>query len=604
MFSVTFTVIVVLLILAALATDAAGSEVVFFSALGLFLMVGIISPAEALSGFANKGMFTVGLLFIISKAIQNTGALVPVEQLFLNQEKKQRSLSFLLAKLMPPITFLSAFLNNTPIVVLFTPVVRNWAHRNRVNPSKVLIPLSYAAIFGGVCTLIGTSTNLVIHGLMIDNGFKGLGFFELSAVGLPVAGAGFLYMFFVGHKLLPDRKDVIEEVETNRKEYLIGIQLTRSCPYRGRTVKESGLHDIQGLYLYAIERNGRHKNPVALDERLQAGDKLLFAGEDTEPITELTTIPGIVPVDQQSVERDLASMRNQLTEVVVSSSSPIIGKSIADFNTHRHYNSAVMAIHRNGERIDSQMGGVNFKAGDTLVLLTNRHFKPKWRFSQDFYLVSDLDSICPGAKKKAIPSLIILGLMIVGAALGDRLPKIGNAGVQPDMFFFAFAASMILVLIGSISHTKARDAIRWDILITIACAFGISKAIQNSGAAQSIAVGMISILKSLGPIGILATIYLMTTLFTEIITNNAAAALMFPIALSAAQELGANPRAFFIAVAIAASTSFATPIGYQTNLIVQGAGGYKFSDYLKVGLPLNIIFFSIAIVMIPRIWGI
>jgi di/tricarboxylate transporter len=475
-----------------------------------------------------------------------------------------------------PVTFLSAFLNNTPIITIFTPVVKKWTAGQRLAPSKFLIPLSYAAIFGGVCTLIGTSPNLVVHGLMLQNGLDGFGFFELVKVGLPLAVVGYLYLSFIGQRLLPLRQDTMGEMEENPREYFMEMVVPEDSPLRGKTIEEAGLRNLSGVYLTDIERGELHLGPVTPDRRLEYGDRLFFAGR-TDKVADVLSFTGLRPVEEEVLDKDAKIIGSNLVEVVLSANAPVAGKSIKECSFRSSYDSAVVALSRNGERVNSRLGDVVLRPGDTLVLLSRPGFTRRYRYSRDFYLVSDLETIAPEVKGKGLFALLVVTAMILLAALGNKLPSVGENRI--DMFYAAAAAAMILVLGRTLRANEARESIRWDVLITIGAAFGVSQALVNSGAARFLAGGIVGFLAPLGPIGALGAIYLATSFFTETITNNAAAA----------AKTGVSPLPFFVAVAMGASASFATPIGYQTNLIVQGAGGYKFRDFLKVGLPLNIL---------------
>jgi di/tricarboxylate transporter len=585
-----FTIGVVVLIILILVLDFAPSDVVFIGALIVLLFVGIISPAEALSGFSNKGMITVGLLFVVSQGVENTGIFQRIAEVFLSGRKrlngKKRSKALLMIKMMIPVTFLSAFLNNTPIVTIFTPVVKRWSVSQNLSAGKFLIPLSYAAIFGGVCTLIGTSTNLIVHGLMLQNGYEGFGFFELAKAGIPIAAAGFIFLAFFGQKLLPDRRDTFTDLGESPKEYFIEMIVPEGSSLKGKTVEQARLRNLQGVYLTDIERGPLHLGPVTPDRRLEVGDRLFFAGR-TDAVADVLALPGLIPVDREILDRDARDIRQNLVEVVVSANAPVVGKTIKECSFRSLYDAAVVALSRNGERVNSRLGDVELHPGDTMVLLAKPDFVRRHRFSRDFYLVSDLDRISPEAQKKGPFALVVVLAMVLLAALGDFLPKIGGNSV--DMFYAAAGAAFILILGRTIGAAQARDSIRWDVLVTIGAAFGVSKALINSGAAQIISQGVVDLMSPLGGLGALFAVYLATSIFTEIITNNAAAALMFPIAMATAANAGAPAVPFFMAVAMGASASFATPIGYQTNLIVQGAGGYRFKDFLKIGIPMNLI---------------
>ncbi len=597
-----FTLLVLAAILVALILDLASSDMVFGAALVVLLFGGIISVQEALAGFSNKGMITVGLLFIVSQAVQNTGVFQTIANRFLEFGRRTDRIAPLMLRIMAPVTILSAFLNNTPIVTIFTPVVRRWAVGRGLSPGKFLIPLSYAAIFGGVCTLIGTSTNLVVHGLALDMGLSGFGFFELARIGVPVALTGYLYLSVAGPRLLPGNRDMMEQVDSEPREYFMEMVVQPGGALSGKTIAGAQLRSLSGVYLTDIERNSRHIGPVAPEEMLQDGDRLLFVGQ-TDAVSSVAGIPGLVPVDQDQAGRHSRRLEDRLVEVVVSHTSPAIGRSIREFNFRSVYSASVIAVSRNGERVRGRLGDIHLQSGDTLVLLAQASFGKRWRDSQHFYLISNLDQLTPEAQGKGWLALLVVIVMIVAAALGEHLPPVrfgggSSTGYHLDMFYAAAGAAFLLLMARVIRPAAARNSIRWDVLITIAAAFGVSKALFNSGLAQTIAHGLVNAMSPFGVLGALVAVYLATVLFTEIITNNAAAALMFPIAVATAQRAGSDPAAFLVAVAIAASASFATPIGYQTNLIVQGAGGYKFRDFVRIGLPLNILVGLVALTAI------
>ncbi len=593
-----FTIAIIVAMTAVLALELAPSSIVLAGALLLFLLTGVISPTETLAGFSNRGMITVGLLFVVAAGLQYTGALNAVANRFLGKTAKGNRISSLF-KIMVPVSSLSAFLNNTPIVVIFTPIIKKWAEKLDLSASKFLIPLSYAAIFGGICTLIGTSTNLVVHGMMLQNNIRGLSMFELGKVGLPCALLGWLYMAFIGQRLLPERKDIMEVVIENRKEYFIGMKVTKKCSAIGKTIFEAGLRNLKNVYLMEIERGGDVFGPVSPDERLKSGDILYFVGV-TSAIVDLQEIPGLVPAAHEMFEDDFQRGTSYFVEAVVSDSSPILGRTVKEVDFRDRYKAGVVAIHRNGERIKSKVGSIRLHAGDVLLLLSSDEFLKNWSDSRDFYLVSTIKKQEPRVYHKAFMAVAILTLMVLAATFGSKLPEIG--GNRIGMFYAVAAAAALMMITRCVTINQAKRSLDLNVLMTIACAFGLSKALQNSGAAGAIATFLINLVKGFGPVGVLVAIYLLTTVFTEIITNNAAAALIFPVAYSAGAQMGVDPRPFFIAIAIAASASFATPIGYQTNLIVQGAGGYKFTDYLKVGLPLNVLFLIVAAFVIPMFW--
>ncbi len=590
-----FTLAVLICMIIALVREVMGPDIIVFIALGLLVCTGILTPREAVTGFSNKGMLTVAILFVVAAAIQNTGALYGFFYAFRGRGRQEK----LFLKLMAPISLFSAFLNNTPIVVMFAPLVRKWAIEHRISPSKFLLPLSYAAILGGMCTLIGTSTTLIVNGLMMDHGMGSMSMFEISKVGIPCALIGLLYLKLIGFKLLPNRRDLIENVAETGRDYLVEMRVQDNSPMIGKNIEEVGLRHLQGLYLVKLIRGTETIPAVAPKVRLQGGDKLIFTGK-VETIRDMKNFEGLVPITGPDEEKDLTDT-DKMAEAVVSPSSPLIGTSIRDSNFRTRYRASILAVHRNGERIDSKIGDIILRPGDTLLLLTSDAFERSWKHSQDFYLVSELPDTKTAATKQRPVALAIMALMILAATLGPYLPKIGNTPI--DMFVCALGAAVLMIVTRCISPEEARKSVELNVLVLIACAFGLGAALEKSGAASFIANGIITLFSHYGKVGVLAGIYLVTILFSAIITNNATAVLMFPIAYATATQMSVNPRPFAILVAIAASASFATPIAYQTNMIVYGPGGYRFSDFLKTGIPLNLILWLVVVALIPFFWS-
>ncbi|MDX1778870.1 MAG: SLC13 family permease, partial [Thermodesulfobacteriota bacterium] len=421
----------------------------------------------------------------------------------------------------------------------------------------------------------------------------------ISRVGFPCALIGLLYLKLIGSKLLPNRRDLIENVAETGREYLVEMRVQDNSPMIGKNIEEVGLRHLKGLYLVKLIRGTETIPAVAPKVRLQGGDKLIFTGK-VETIRDMQKFEGLVPITGPDEEKDLTDT-DKMAEAVVSPSSPLIGTNIRDSNFRTRYRASILAVHRNGERINSKIGDIILRPGDTLLLLTSDAFERSWKHSQDFYLVSELPDTKTEVTKQKPVALIILALMVLAATLGPYLPKIGNTSI--DMFVCAIGAAVLMIVTRCISPEGARKSVELNVLVLIACAFGIGAALEKSGAASFIANGIITLFSHYGIVGVLAGMYLVTILFSAIITNNATAVLMFPIAYATAAQLSVNPRPFAILVAIAASASFATPIAYQTNMIVYGPGGYRFSDFLRTGIPLNLILWLVAVALIPFFWS-
>jgi len=582
-----FTLAVIALGIVVLIRDVLAPDLIFIGMLALLLVAGIISPQEALVGFSNPEVISVGALFVVAGAMQNTGALGFVATRIFGRIGSNR---LALLRMMIPVASISAFLNNTPIVAMFTPVVIDWTRRHGVSPSRFLIPLSYATILGGTCTLIGTSTNLVVNGLMVGSGMPGMSFFELSTVGIPCAVTGVPFIAIFCRRLLPNRKRLLESLGESRREYLVEMEMLADCPLVGQRIEEAGLRNLPGLFLIRIERTEEIVAPVGPEERLKIGDRLMFTGV-VSTIVDLQKIRGLVPAGEHRESSEQFLTENNLSEAVISEDSPLVGSTIRDANFRTHYGAAVVAVHRSGRRLSGKIGDIVLRAGDTLLLEASSGFARAYRNSPDFYLVSEVPDSAPPRYHKAIPALLIL-LFLITLVTTETLP----------MITASLLAASAVVVFGCLSVGETRNIVDMSVLMLIAAAFGVSKALEKTGVAGSIASVLIEVGAGLGPVGVLAAVYLTALLFTEFLSNAAAATLVFPIAAEAARQLGVDARPFAIAITVAASAAFASPMGYQTHLMVYGPGGYRFNDFLRIGLPLDFLIFIVAMVCIPYAW--
>jgi di/tricarboxylate transporter len=587
-FAAAFTLIVVVLMLVGLVLELHAPDVIVFSALGVLLLTDVISVKDALAGFSNSGMLTVAILFIVAYAAQSSGLLGFFAGRIMGRSGDGRRT---LLKMMTPVAAVSAFLNNTPIVAMFTPIIRDWALKHKLSPSKFLIPLSYASIFGGTCTLIGTSTNLVVNGLMQQSFQRSLSMFELAWVGVPCAVAGIVYVVFFGRHLLPSNPALSEEFSGGGREYLLEMKVPKRSPLIGKTVAEAGLRNLDQLFLSEIERRGSMIAPVKSNDVLEPGDHLHFIGV-AEGVMRVQTMPGLAPSHGRDFCRDLQKTGNgRVIEAVVSRSSPMLGKTIKEGNFRARYDAVVLAVHRHGGRLAVPLGRLVLKPGDTLLLLAGDDFFKRWNNARDFYMISKVTDMPTVNRRKTIISLAALGGMVALSAFGVL-----------SILKAAILTAIVLLVTRCVTVVEARRSIELNVLIVIASALGISKALEATGAAGFLAQYLIGAADGMGPIVLLAAIYLITSIATEVITNNAAAALIFPIAVATATQAGLDPKPFAIAIAIAASASFATPIGYQTNLMVYGPGGYRFRDFLKIGIPLNLLFMVVTVFVVPMVW--
>jgi di/tricarboxylate transporter len=452
-----------------------------------------------------------------------------------------------------------------------------------------MMPLSYAAILGGLCTLIGTSTNLVIAGLVADRPeIEPLGMFTVTPLGLPCALVGAAFLIFVGRRLLPDRRPIEGAVEDPR-EYTVEMMVEPSSPLAGKTIEEAGLRHLPGLYLMEIDRAGAVLHAVGSEERLQSGDRLVFVGV-VESVKDLQRVRGLAPATDQIFKLDSPRSERCLIEAVVSDTCPMAGKSIREGRFRSVYDAAVIAVARNGQRLRHKIGDIVLRPGDTLMLETRPGFVDRNRDSRDFFLVGALEDSAPLRREKAGIALAILAALVVAVAAG-WLP----------MLVGAMVAAGLMLMARCLSARAARRSVDWSVIIAIAAALALGRALEKSGAASVVAQ---LLLGGAGdrPWVALALVYLVTVVFTELLTNNAAAVLIFPIGLATAQALGVNPMPFVMSVMVGASAGFATPLGYQTNMMVFGPGGYRFGDFLRVGLMMDIVIGAVVIALAPVIW--
>ncbi len=569
----------------ALASNRLAPDVILVGGVMVLMIAKVITPQQALAGMANEGMITVGLLYIVAAGLQETGTVQWVAGSLFG---RPRSVADAQIRLMAPVAVMSAFLNNTPVVAMLIPAVRDWAKKYQISPSKLMMPLSYAAIIGGTCTLIGTSTNLVVNGLWTAGGGASLGMFEVAWVGLPGVFIVIAMVMLLSRWFLPDRQSAISKLD-NARNYIVEMIVEGGSPLRGKTIEQAGLRHLPGMYLIEIERNGHSLPAVSPQERLAEHDRLIFAGV-VESVVDLHKIRGLQPATDQVFKLDSPRSERCLVEAVVSDSCPLVGKTIRAGRFRTAYNAAVIAVARNGERIQQKIGDIELRPGDTLLLETHPSFAAQQRNSRDFFLVSQVEDSAPLRHDKAKIALLTLLGMVTAATAGWL-----------SMLEAAMIAAGLMVVTKCIGMTTARRSVDWQVLIVIAASFGLGSALQVTGAAAVIAQQVIALAAGDPWITLLLT-YVITAVFTALITNNAAAVLMFPIALQAAESLGVNPLPFIFTLMIAASASFATPIGYQTNLMVYGPGGYHFNDYFKMGIPITLVKGIATVIIAPLVW--
>ena len=581
-----YSIAVTTLCFGTLALTRYSPDIVMVGGLTLLLVAGVLSPEQALAGLANEGMVTVGVLYVVVAGLRETGGIDWIAHSVLG---RPRSLQMAQIRLMAPVAAMSAFLNNTPVVAMFIPTVSDWAKRNGLSVSKLMIPLSYAGIAGGTCTLIGTSTNLVVNGLFVkETGSDGLALFELAWVGVPILLILFIVVLLGSRWLLPLRVPAISRYDDAR-EYTVEMLVEDGSVISGKTIEEAGLRQLPGMFLIEINRHGQIMPAVSSHEILRDGDWLIFAGV-IESVVDLQKIRGLKPATQQIYKLGSSRQDRVLIEAVVSESCPLVGKSVRAGRFRNLYNAVIIAIARNGKRINHKIGDIVLRPGDQLLLEAHQSFAEQQRNSRDFFLVSEIEDTSPPRHHKAALAMLILALMVIAVTAGWL-----------SMLKAALLAAGLMIMSGCTTGRTARRSVDWQILIVIAASFGLGGALQITGAAEQIAVSLVQIAGN-SPTLSLALMFGVTALLTAIATNNAAAVIMFPIAVTTANNLGVSLVPFVITLMVAASASFATPIGYQTNLMVLGVGGYRFSDYLRIGVPLTLLVGLTTIIVVPLVW--
>ncbi|MDX1457438.1 MAG: SLC13 family permease [Marinobacter sp.] len=562
-----------------------GPHLVMLGVMIVLSAAGIIDSEQALSGFSNSGLITVVALFVVAAGIHHSGGVDLLVQHLLRSPRSVRSAQ---ARIALPISLLSGFLNNTPVVATMIPAVHAWSRKIGISPSKLMIPLSYSAILGGTLTLIGTSTNLVVNGQYRElTGDPGFSIFSITAVGLPVAIIGLAVMLVVLPRVLPDRKD--QQKFGSMREFTLEVAVAFDGPLVGKSVGEAGLRELDRLYLVEIERDGSVVTAVPSEERLRGGDRLVFAG-DTQAISDLLRINGIVPSvheDEPSLSQDRAE--RSLVEAALSPQSDVLGLTIRDARFRDRFGAVVLAVARGGERVSGNLGNIRLRPGDVLLLEARPAFVSRQRYAKDFLLINDLDTETPRHDRAYVSWGILLAL--VGAAA---------MGIT-SMLNAALTGAALMIISGCCSVGQAQKAVDVPVLLTIASSFALGAALESTGAAGYMAQEILG-LSAGHPLLTLLLVYLVVSVLTEVITNNAAAVLVIPVVLSMTSVLEVAPEPFVIAVMMAASASFATPLGYQTNLMVFGPGGYRFMDFVKVGLPFNLFIGLVSVVVIAVVY--
>ena len=576
-----FVIFIVFVIFLLIYKEYLKASVSFLLAALVFLITGILTSEEVLSGFSNQSIISILMLILITTGIRKN---FQIEYLFDAIFKKAKTYRGFLFRMMSQVALLSTMINNAPVVALMTPYVVEWGKKNNIAPSRLLIPLSYATIMGGMITLIGTSTTLVLNGFLQDFNHPSLLFYDLLTIGLSVTITGILFIILFGYKLLPNHKDVLKTYNENKREYVAETRILPGSKLIGKNLIEAGLRNLKGVYLVEIIRHERMISPVSPDEILEEGDTLFFAGNTQDIVDLINSDQGIeLPTTARSFDNDKA----EIIEAVMNNFSSLTGKTVKQSDFRNRYNAAIVAIHRNGKRLRGRIGDITLQAGDLLLLYTGSDFRDRVEIYRDLFVVSKLRDIVKPGKKK----YYALGLI---AACALFLLIFGKISLFPAlMIIFG-----IMIGFNLITTQDVKREMDLNMIAILVFSLAIGQAIIKTNAGNILATGLISFLEPYGLIAILAGLVIITNLLASFIGNIGAVSISFPLAYAMSQNLDIDGNPLFLTIAFAASAAFLTPISYQTNLIIYGPGGYKFKDFFKIGLPVNIIYLLVALFVI------
>ncbi len=588
-FDAIIVILVLLFLVVSLYKEIVGPAMTFIIAVIVLGITHVLNPSEILDGFANEQIAVIVMLLLIGDIYRRTSVLdIFFDYIF----KRSKSVKNFTARMMFIVAPLSAFLNNTPLVALMMPYVHNSAQRFKVSVSKLMIPLSFAAILGGCATLIGTSTNLIVNGLVTDQkiipNLPELNIFDFTAVGLPMVFIGILYILIFGQKMLPDTKSAMENLPAIERDYIVEGRIKTNSSLIGKTINEAGLRNLEGLFLFEILRENIRITAVPNDTILIEEDILLFTG-NTKSIADF--VKSKKGIEIPSVGMFSRKKNTEVIEIVISHNSSLNGKTLKEVNFRARFDATAIAVHRDGETVAGKIGNVELKSGDAVLLLAGTYFEARLKDTIDFFLISRVKEI----RRIGIGRTAFL---VGGTVVVILLSALG---------LIKFFNGLLVLLTGLVIFkiTKPKNLVKsvdYELVLIIALSLALGLAMIKTGVADLFAEGIIAVFKPFGKIGILSGIYLITTILAAFITNKAAVAVIFPVSLTLAQELNLDVMPFILVVAYAAAANFMTPIGYQTNLMVYGPGGYKFKDFFKIGAPLTLIYMVVTITILSLIY--
>jgi len=562
----------------------------------VLILLGLVTPEEGIAGFSNSATVTVMAMFVLSAGITRTGVIQVIrDRLIVWGGKNPHQQVFVLGALVGPI---SAFINNTAVVAIFLPIVEDWCKKQKISPSKLLIPLSYATVLAGMITVVGTSTNILASGISAKLGYGEFSLFQFTALGVVTFLAGLIYLTIFAPKLLPDRKSSTGEFledDYGSKVYLSEVVITPRSNLIGQTLSQSGLQRKFNFDVLELIRNKVHLSQPLADKVLNAGD-ILIVHSSREELLKIKDERGLeifadVKFQKEDIESAITTGEEKLAEVLILSNSRLIGTTLKDLKFRQRYNATVLAIRRGSELLQGRLGKIPLKFGDLLLVQGPKQSFIGLQTTREL-LVLEEKEIESLRQDKGIIALMITLLVIIIAAFD----------IQP-ILVTSLVGVVLMVITGCLKPGEVYGSIRWDIIFLLAGLIPLGTAMDNSGTTKWLADNLVAIGGNLSGFWILVFFYLITSVLTEILSNNAAVVLMIPVAVEVAKTLGLNPLAFMYAVTFAASNSYLTPIGYQTNTMVYAPGGYKFLDFTRLGAPLNLILTILTPVLIVLFYG-
>ncbi len=592
-FEILFVLMLIVLAFSLFVTEKFPLDVTALLILSILLIGKFLTPEEAVSGFANPAVITIGLLFILSYALQKTRIL---EYLIIRINKLvSRSKNLGLGVYLLTIAIASALMNNTAIVAIFMPVTIRLAHQYKISPSKLLIPLSYAAIMGGTLTLVGTSTNLLVNAIYVDNGGLSLGMFEFAQYGWIPLTIGLAYVIWIAPLILPSRTITSSLTKSyHMAGYLTEMKISKESPLVGKTCRERNINQNYDVMVLDIQREGHLISTKVGEELIQVGD-ILFVKGTVENFLRMKEVEKIsLLIDEKLTQKELEQEDNILMECMLTDKSDIVGKTLMQSNFRKRFRTFILAIRRDGSIIRKKVAHVILHTYDTLLIYGRRKQIDKLASRGDFILLGEVQADLIKSRYWWVSIVAIITTIILAAFSIISILK------------GAIISVVILLLFRIISPNEAYQSIHWQVIVLIAALIPLGIVIESTGTAtfigQLISETVADFSPNKQPYILLGLIYLITMILTEVSSNTATAIIMAPIVMAVTNQMGIDARPFIFAVCFAASASFVTPVGYQTNLMVYGPGGYKFSDFIKVGMPLSIIFWLLAILFIPIIW--